>query len=575
MKWVERVPGLEVLRGYQRIWLPSDVLAGLSVAAIQVPTAIAYSELAGFPPQTGLYASVLPLVAYALFGSSRQLIVGPDSATCAMVAAVLLPLAQQGSQQYTDYSVVLAFFVGVFSVLGGLAGLGFIADFLARPILTGFLNGIGLSIIAGQLGKLFGFPLQSHEFLGQLWEFALRLGETNGLTLSLGAGLIAMLIAVKRFAPRVPGPLAGVILGGILVFVFNLAERGFRIVGTVPGGLPDLVVPSVNPGDLRPLAIGALGIALVSYCSAMLTARSFAAKNHYEIDANQDFIALGVANVTAGLSRGFVISGADSRTAVNNAVGGKSRLTGVFAAAATAAVVLFFTVPLGYIPSAALAAVLIMSGIGLIDLATLGRLRAVAPFEFRLSIATTLGVLLVGVLPGILIAVGLAIIKLLRLASRPNDAILGTLPGREGHFDINEHPNARVVPGLLIYRFDASPLFFNAGFLKQRVRAVVAGAAAKPRWFLYSAESANVMDFTGAEALEQLRSEIVAQGIVFVVARPRGLFEVALRRTGLAERIGEEHLFPSVHVAVAAFQARAGGTSTVSEAGGRAGSPVP
>jgi MFS superfamily sulfate permease-like transporter len=299
-----------------------------------------------------------------------------------------------------------------------------------------------------------------------------------------------------------------------------------------------------------------MGITLVSYCSAMLTARSFAARNHYEIDANQDFIALGAANLAAGLSQGFVISGADSRTAVNDAVGGKSRLAGLLAAAATAAAVLFLGGWLRYIPAPALAAVLTMAGIGLIDVTTLKRLRAVTRFEFRLSIVATLGVVLVGVLPGILIAVALAIIKLLALASRPGDAILGEIPGHDGLHDIAGHPEAKTVPGLLVYRFDASPLFFNADYFKRRVRAVVAAAPVKPDWFLYSAEAANLLDFTGAEAVEQIRAELTAQGIVFAVARSRGPFDVMLRRMGLAERIGAEQVFPSVRTGVQAFLAR-------------------
>jgi len=547
------MPGLADLRTYQRAWLPSDLLAGLSVAAIQVPTAVAYATLAGFRPETGLYASVLPVVAYAFFGSSRQLIVGPDSATCALVAATLLPLAGQDPARYLDYSVILALLVGVLSVAGGIARLGFIADFLARPILTGFLNGVGLSIIAGQLGKLFGIPLQSREFLEQIWEFGHSLASTHRLTLAVGVAVLAVLIALKRVAPKVPAPLAGVVAGGLAVFVFDLGARGVRVVGEVAAGLPPLGIPSVDPTDVRALAVGALGIALVSYCSAMLTARSFAAKNHYEIDANQDFIALGVANLAAGLSRGFVISGADSRTAVSNAVGGKSRVTGLVAAIATAGVVLFLTGPIGYVPSAALAAVLIMAGIGLIDVATLAALRRIAPFEFRLSIATTIGVLLVGVLPGILIAVALAIVKLLAFLSRPGDAILGEIPGQDGYHDIAGHADAKTVPGLIVYRFDAAPVFVNADRLKQRIRAVVADAATKPRWLLFSAEAANLLDFTGAEAIEQIRGELAAQNITFAIARSRGLFDAMLHRSGLADRIGARHRFPSVRSGVHAF----------------------
>lgn len=550
------LPGVAEVRRYQTSWLSGDLIAGVSVAAIQVPTAIAYAVLAGFPPEAGLYASVLPLVAYALLGSSRQLIVGPDSATCAMVAATLLPLAGQDPHRYADYSVVLALLVGGFSILGGLARAGFIADFLARPILTGFLNGIGLSIIAGQLGKLLGISLQSTEFLAQLREVVARLDETHLWSAGLGIGLVALLVAAKRFAPRIPGPLTGVVVGGLLVAVFDLTERGIGVVGHVPSGLPALAMPSVDPADLRALAMGAFGIALVSYCSAMLTARSFAARNHYEVDANQDFIALGVANLASGLSRGFVISGADSRTAVNDVAGGQSRLTGVVAALATAAVALFFAGPLRYIPNPGLAAVLIMAGAGLLDGATLRRLRAVSRSEFRLSIATTLGVLLAGVLPGILIAVALAIVKLLRLTARPGDAILGEIAGLEGQHSLSERPEAVTVPGLLLYRFEASPLFFNADHFKSRVRRAVALAPEKTVWFVYIAEAGNMLDFTGAEALEQIRKELAAQGITLAIARPRGAFKTMLVRTGLAARIGEAHIFPSIRSAVSAYRTR-------------------
>lgn len=550
------MPRLAERRAYRTEWLASDVMAGLSVASIQVPTAIAYAVLAGFAPEAGLYASVLPVLAYALFGSSRQLIVGPDSATCAMVAATLAPFATGGPQRYADYSVVLAVFVGVLLVLGGRFRLGFLADFLSRPILTGFLNGVGLSIVGGQLGKLLGIGIGSREFFGQLWEVAARVGETHAPAALVGLTLIAVLLALKRLVPRLPGPLAGVVLGGVAVALFDLSARGVHVLGAVPSGLPDLRVPAVDPNDLRALMTGACGIALVSYCSAMLTARSFAARNHYEVDANQDGIALGVANLAAGFSGGFVISGADSRTAVSDAAGGKSRMTGVVAALATAAVVLFFTGPLRYVPDPALAAVLIMAGIGLIDLAALRTLRAIDRFEFRLSLATTFGVLIAGVLPGILIAVALAIGRLVSLAARPAEAVLAALPGQDVYVDVADHPDAAPVPGLIVYRFGAAPLFFNASYLVQRIRAIVAASPVPPAWVVFSAEAANGLDSTGAEALEQIRRELRAQGITLVVARARGMFGLMLRRTGLAERIGEEHLFPSVRGAVAAYRAR-------------------
>jgi hypothetical protein len=422
-----------------------------------------------------------------------------------------------------------------------------IADFLARRFSS-------VSTASAQhrwlVSRALSHPIQSREFLPQIWEFGHLLARTHRPTLLVGVALLALLVALKRVAPKVPAPLAGVIAGGLAVFVFDLGARGVAMVGEVASGLPPLAVPSIDPNDVRALAGGALGIALVSYCSAMLTARSFAAKNRYEIDANQDFIALGVANLAAGLSRSSSAAPTPhcrerrGRRGVQASPGRRGPPPAVASSCSRP--------PIAYVPGAALA-VLIMAGIGLIDIATLATLRRFEPFEFRLSIATTIGVLLAGVLPGILIAVTLAIVKLLAYASRPNDAILGEIPGQDSYHDIAGHADARTVPGLIIYRFDAALLFVNANRFKQRIREVVAAAPAPPRWLIFSAEAANLLDFTGAEAIEQIRGELAAQGTTFAIARSRGLFALGLHRSGLADRIGADHLFPSVSSGVEAF----------------------
>ncbi len=546
--------GLRVFRTYRREWLASDVLAGVSVAAVALPIGIAYARLAGFPPVVGIYSCILPPVAYALFGSSRQLIVNPDAAACAIVAATLAPMAAGDAARYADLSIALTLLAGLLCIAGGFAGLGVVANFLSRPILTGYLNGIALSIIAGQLGTLLGFQVPSAGFFRTLARVASRLNETHIATLAVGLGLFALLRVLKRLAPRAPAPLAAAVVGIVAVYALSLSRQGVAVVGPVPAGFPMPRVPAVHASDLWPLIDGACGIVLVSFCSMMTTARGFAARNGYPIDANRDMIALGVCDLASGLSRGFVVSGADSRTAVADSAGGKTQVTALVAAAAMAAVLLFLTAPLAYLPAAALAAILISSALSLFDLAALRGYYRVSKPEHRHAVVAMLGVMTVGVLPGVLVAVGLAILRLLRLASRPHDAVLGRVEGKHDAYGVGGE-GGKPIPGLLIYRFDSSLLFFNADYFKDRVLALSDAADPPPRWLLFDAESVPVLDVTGAEALEALRAELAGRGTVLAVARAKGLFRAMLERSGLAEKIGAAHLFPAVHAGVQAFLA--------------------
>lgn len=548
------LPGLVALRDYRRSWFGYDLLAGFSVAAVAVPIAIVYSQLAGLPPVHGLYASILPLVAYAFFGSSRQLIMAPDAATCAIIAATLIPLAGDDSARYVSLSMTLTIMTGALCIAAGVAKLGFLTNFLARPILTGYLNGIALSIISGQLGTLFGFSLKSAGFFRLLFEFFSKLGQTHYLTLTVGVAIFVSLRVLKRLAPNMPAPLIAGVLGIAGASLFDLGRRGVTLLGTIPAGLPPLIIPKVNSSDWGPLTLGAVGLALISFNSAMVTARSFAVKNHYDIDSNQEFIALGMADIGAGLLQGFAVSGADSRTAVNDYVGGKSQITGLVAAAVLMAVLLFFTEPLSLLPITALAAVLINAGVSLFDFPSLLSLRRISRQEFRLSLVTSLGVITAGVLPGVLIAVGLAIIQLLAKASRPNDAVLGRIPGVDGFHDVNGQPEAETLPELIIYRFDSSLVFFNADYFKNRIRTVVAEAKTKPRWFLLDAESMPWIDTTGAAILDEVRNELAEKNIVLTVAEAKKPLRLMLDRTGLKEKIGPEGFFPTVGAAVEAFK---------------------
>jgi high affinity sulfate transporter 1 len=548
------LPGVEVIRTYRSEWFRSDLVAGLSIAAVALPIGIAYAQLAGFPPVVGIYSCILPPVAYALFGSSRQLVVNPDAAACAIVAATVGPLAAGDSARYTELSIVLTSLTGLLCIAGGLSGLGVIANFLSRPILTGYLNGIALTIIAGQLGSLFGFTAAPGGFFRKVGGTLAHLNETHIPTFIVGASLLLLLLLLKRLLPRVPAPLIAVTAGGVFVFGLNLVNKGVAVVGSVPAGFPIPVVPSVSTSEIGPLLFGAGGIALVSFCSMMTTARGFAAKNGYRIDVNQDLFALGVSDIASAFNRGFVVSGADSRTAVADSAGGKTQVASLVAAGVMAFVLLFLTNPLAYVPSAALAAILISSALGLFDFTSLRDYYRLSQPEFRHSLIAMIGVMTLGVLQGVLIAVGLALLKLLRQASRPRDALLGVVQRNGDTYCDTEEEGARFVPGLIIYRYESSLVFFNSDYFCDRVRTLIANAGTRPSHVLLDAESMPFLDVSGAYALNSLRSELFEQGIVLAIARARGLFGIMLERAGVAEKIGSENLFPTVHAGAQWFQ---------------------
>ncbi|MFG0631763.1 SulP family inorganic anion transporter [Pseudomonas sp. xss_2] len=547
------LPGLANLLHYRREWLHADLQAGLSVAAIQIPIAIAYAQIVGLPPQYGLYACVLPMMVYALIGSSRQLMVGPDAATCAMIAGAVAPLAMGDPQRIAELSVIVTVLVGVMLIAAGVARAGFIASFFSRPILIGYLNGIGLSLIAGQLSKVVGFKIEGDGFILSLINFVQRLGEIHWLTLLIGVAGLGLLIWLPRRYPRLPAALVTVVLFTLLVGLFGLDHFGVAILGPVPGGMPELAWPQSNLAETKSLLRDALGIATVSFCSAMLTARSFAARHGYAINANHEFVALGVSNLAAGLSQGFAISGADSRTAVNDMVGGKSQLVGIIAALVIALILLFFTAPMAWIPQAALGAVLLMAGWGLIDVQSLGKIYRLSRFEFWLCLLTTVGVLGLGVLPGIVFAVTLAILRLLYSIYQPTDAVLGWAPGIEGQVDVRHHPDARTVPGLVVYRFDDAILFFNADYFKMRLLDAVQGED-KPQAVLFDAEAVTSIDVSGIAALREVRDTLAAQGIHFAIARARGTFLRMLVRSGMAREMEDKLLFGSVRAGIRAYR---------------------
>ncbi|MCX7019001.1 MAG: sulfate permease [bacterium] len=549
------LPCLTDIRSYRREWLMRDIAAGVSVAAIAIPVSIAYAQLAGFKPVVGLYASILPLVAYAIFGSSRQLMVNPDSATCAMIAAVLHPLAAQTDQQYIGFSIVLTIIAGVLCLVGGIARLGFVADFLSYPVLVGYLNGIALSIIGSQLGRLLGVSIEGHEFFEQVRDALDKLKNVQPLTIGLGVAIIVLMFAMKRYARRIPAPLVGVVAAGVLAWACGLGQHGVSLLGPVPPGLPSLHIPKLTHPQFTHLAMGALGVVIVSFCSGMLTARGFAAKNHYDLDANQEFIAFGFANITSGLSSGFMVTGADSRTAINDMMGGKTQLVGVVAAASMAVVLFFLTGPMAYVPETALAGVLVVGAVGLVDLGTLRRISRISPVEFWLSIITSLSVITVGVFPAIVIAISFSMLNILRNMSRPHENILARMPNVSGLIEVKGFPvSCASGQGIVVYRFDAPLLFFNCDHFKGRVRDILGGISPAPRHLIFDAEASPLLDTTAAKMLYELNKELAQQGISLSIARCQGRFLGMLERSGLAGFLGAASLFPSIHLAIEAAE---------------------
>src|SRR5215831_14949571 len=510
-----------------------DLLAGLSVAAVALPVAVAYAQLAGFDPVVGLYSSILPLVAYAIFGTSRQMIVNPDAAVCAMVAAAVAPLAGGNVELYWSLSVAVTFLAGGFCIAASFLRLGALAEFLSKPILVGLLNGVAISICLGQAGKLLGFSIESKRIIPQLLEIFAKLPQTQVPTLIVGAASLAILFGLARWVPRLPTAPIILIAAGAAVALFGLDKHGVAILGAVPAGVPPLRLPRFPEGDIPSLLGSAAGLALVLFSSGMLTARSFASKGGYEIDADRELAAFGAANLASALSQGFAVTGADSRTAVAAAAGGRTQVTGLVAAVTITAVLLFLTGPLRYVPIAALGALLVFASISLFDTRTLREIWSIDRTEVVLAVITTLGVVALGAINGILIAVGLALVRFVKLTARPRDEVLGTVDGLPGLHSIERHPDARTFPGLVLYRFDGPLTFFNSDYFKTRALAAAEAAGPELRWFVIDAIPVSQIDITGLYALRDLRKRLEARGTVLILAGRKTEILTWFREAGL------------------------------------------
>ncbi|HYQ39395.1 MAG TPA: sulfate permease [Pseudomonas sp.] len=557
-RWLARLaPGLVALLAYRRSDLPGDLVAGVSVAAVALPVGVAYAQLAGFSPVVGLYASILPLLVYALFGTSRQLIVGPDAATCALVASALVPLAAGDAGLYLSLSVALAGLTGVFCILASFIRLGALADFLSRPILVGFLNGVSLHILAGQLGKLAGVPVAAPGVVPAALQLLRQYADYHWPTLLVGLIAFAVLLIAPRLLPRLPAALLALLIAAAVVAGLGLDQRGVAVIGVVPAGLPALRLPQVPWPLLAELVADALGLALVSFSSMMLTARSFATKNRYDIDADRELAALGAANLAAALTQSFAISGADSRTAMSDAAGGRTQLAGVIAALSIGLVLVFLSEPLRFVPIAALAAVLIMASVSLLDVRGLLLLWRFSRIEFALSLLATLGVIWVGAIKAILLVVILSLIRFVMLSSRPRVDVLGKVEGLSGFHPLANHPQATTWPGLLLLRFNAPLVFFNANYFKQQLEHAVERAGEGLGWLVLDALPVTQMDVTGYLVVEDLKATLRQKGVQLVIAGRRK--EIAEWRKAHALGDDDTLYFPTMRKAVQAFVERQAG----------------
>jgi high affinity sulfate transporter 1 len=546
---------------YRREWLARDVMAGIVLSTLLVPQGMAYAELAGLPPITGLYTSVLCLLGYAVAGPSRILVLGPDSSLGPMIAATILPLAGADGDPARAIALasLLAIMVGAIMVLAAVARLGFIADLISKPTMIGYMNGLALTILIGQLPKLCGFKVDADGFLGELAGFVKGLahGEVVAASAIVGIAGIALILVLQRWLPKLPAVLIMVVLAIAATTVFSLASHGVSLVGVLPKGFPPLTIPHIRVDDLGPLFAGALGIVVVSLADTISTASAFAARTGQEVDGNGEMIGIGVANLAAGLFQGFPVSTSGSRTAVAERSGAKTQLTGVTGAAVIIVMIVLVPGLFRNLPSPALAAVVITASLSLADIPGTARLWRQRKAEFLLSITAFLGVALLGVLPGIAIAVGLSILNVFRRAWWPYDTELGRVDGLAGYHDVHIHPDAQHLPGLVIYRFDGPLFFANATTFRDEIRRM-ARADPPPRWILIAAEPITDVDTTASDVLEELDEALNEHGISLVFAELKDPVRDKIERYGLTRTIDPRHFYPTIESALTAYRQETG-----------------
>ena len=555
---IERwMPGLAVLRRYETAQLPHDLMAGLVLTAMLVPVGIAYAVASGVPGIHGLYATIFPLLAYALFGPSRILVVGPDSSLAAVILAVVLPLSGGDPARAVALAAAMAIVSGLVCVLIGVLKLGFVTELLSKPIRYGYMNGIALTVLISQVPRLLGFGIDGTDPLRDLREIGRAIvdGRVNPATCTVGIGTLAAILLLRRW-PRVPGLLIAVVAATLAVSVFGLdGPAGVAVLGPLPQGLPALSLPGITPADLGQVLVGGTAVAMVAFADTSVLSRSYAARLGTQVDANQEMVGLGAANLAAGLFQGIPISSSASRTPVAEAAGAQTQLTGVVGALAVAALLVLAPDLLEHLPASALAAVVIVAAIGLFEIGDLRRIHRQQAWEFWLSMLCFAGVAVFGVIQGIGIAVAVAIAEFLWDGWRPHSAVLGRVEGVRGYHDVSRYPQARRVPGLVLFRWDAPLFFANSELFRQRLSRALATSPTPVRRIVVAAEPVTSIDITSADMLRELEAALRAAGVELCFAEVKDPVKDKLRRFELFERFGDARFHPTVGAAVDAYLA--------------------
>jgi high affinity sulfate transporter 1 len=548
-------PGARVIRTYQREWLTADLVAGVALTALLVPQGMAYAELAGLPAVTGLYTTVLALAAYAVFGPSRFLVLGPDSALAPLIAAAVVPLAAGDAMRAVSLGAMLALLTGAICLATGLARLGAITELLSKPVRVGYINGIAVVVLVSQLPKLLGFSVTADGFVADVRGVVAGVvgGQVSVVPAALGVGSLVVMLVARWIRPRIPGVLIATVLATALVATLDLAADGVPVVGPLPAGVPTPVLPRVGIGDLVTLSVAAVGVAVVALADTSALSTTFAAKLGDPVDPNREIMALGAANLAAGAFQGFPMSASSSRTAAAATIGAKTQLTGVVGAVGIVGLLVLANDLLANLPSATLAAIVVVASFALFDLDEMRWLWQVRRSEFVLSLVALLSVTVVGVIEGLGIAIVLSLGDFVRRAWRPHDAVLGRVEGRRGYHDIGRHPEAAQIPGLIIFRFDAPIFFANAGHFERELADVLRSAEGPVRWVVLAAEPVTDIDTTASELLGDILDEFDRRGIELVFAELKGPVKDRLRTYGLYDRIGDDHFYPTLGRATSSY----------------------
>lgn len=557
--WQRWLPGLVTLRNYQASWLPKDLAAGLVLTTMLVPVGIAYAEASGVPGIYGLYATIIPLLAYALFGPSRILVLGPDSALAAPILAVVVQYAASDPHRAIAIASLMALVSGAVCMVAGLLRLGFITELLSKPIRYGYMNGIALTVLISQLPKLFGLKVDSQGPLRDLWSLgqALLEGRANWMSFAVGAGSLALILLLKPYK-RLPGILIAVILATLAVSLLDLGSHGVQVLGQLPQGLPSLAFPWVSDIDLVEVVLGGVAVALVSFADTSVLSRTYAARLKTPVNPDQEMFGLGVANVASGLFQGIPISSSSSRTPVAEAAGAKTQLTGIIGALAVTLLLLVAPNLLQHLPNSALAAVVIAAALGLFEFTDLKRIYRMQPWEFWLSISCFAGVAVFGAIPGICIAVVISVIEFLWDGWRPHHAVLGRVNGVRGYHDVTRYPNARRIPGLVLLRWDAPLFFANAEQFQNQVLAALDESPTPVQRLVIAASPVTSIDVTSADMLAELDKVLEQRGVELQFAEMKDPVKDKMKQFELFEGLGESAFHPTVGAAVDAYLADSG-----------------